>query len=170
MLQLNTLVRFIHSHSPARLSKFKKILARRPKSVPTPDVEVLRKLRAKLAEKRPGKLHHGILFHHNNTPAHSSQIVRDVLREFRWELLPHPPYSPDLAPSDFFLFPKLKEHLKDVYFNDTNEAKQAAKTWLTKWSADDFKNGINGWKHCLEKCIDLDGDYVKKWIDCINKL
>ena len=39
MLQLNTLVRFIHSHSPARLSKFKKILARRPKSVPTPGVK-----------------------------------------------------------------------------------------------------------------------------------
>ena len=39
MLQLNTLVRFIHSHSPARLSKFKKILARRPKSVPTPGLE-----------------------------------------------------------------------------------------------------------------------------------
>ena len=42
MLQLNTLVRFIHSHSPARLSKFKKILARRPKSVPTPDLTPLR--------------------------------------------------------------------------------------------------------------------------------
>ena len=41
MLQLNTLVRFIHSHSPARLSKFKKILARRPKSVPTPDLVAL---------------------------------------------------------------------------------------------------------------------------------
>ena len=40
MLQLNTLVRFIHSHSPARLSKFKKILARRPKSVPTPALAV----------------------------------------------------------------------------------------------------------------------------------
>ena len=65
-------------------------------------VEVLRKLRAKLAEKRPGKLHHGILFHHNNAPVHSSWIVRDVLREFQWELLPHPPYSPDLAPSNFF--------------------------------------------------------------------
>ena len=39
MLQLNTLVRFIHSHSPARLSKFKKILARRPKSVPTPALQ-----------------------------------------------------------------------------------------------------------------------------------
>ena len=99
-------------------------------------IEVLKKLRAKLAEKCLGKLHCGILFHHNNTPIQSSQIVRDVLREFRWELLPHPPYSPDLAPSDFFLFPKLKEHFKSVYFNDTNEAKQAAKTWLTKWSAD----------------------------------
>ena len=54
-------------------------------------VEVLRKLRAKLAEKHPGKLHNGILFHHNNAPPQSSWIVRNVLREFRWELLPHPP-------------------------------------------------------------------------------
>ena len=123
-------------------------------------IEVLRKLRAKLAEKRPEKLHHGIFFHHDNAPAHSSWIKRDVLREFRWELLPHPPYSPNLAPSHFFLFSKLKEHLKGIYFNDTNEAKQAAKTWLTKWSADYFKNGIKEWKHCLEKCIDLDGKYV----------
>ena len=105
-------------------------------------VEVLRKLKAKLAEKCPEKLHHGIIFHHNNTPAHSSQIVRDVLREFWLELLPHPPYSPDLAPSDFFLFSNLKEH-----------SKASSKTWLTKWSADYFKNGIKGWKHCLEKCI-----------------
>ena len=119
-------------------------------------------MRAKLAEKYPGKLHCGILFHHDNAPAHSSWIVKDVFREFPWELLPHPPYSPDLAPSDFFLFPKLKKHLKGVYFNDTNEAKQAAKTWFTKWSADYFKNGIKEWKHCLDKCIDLDGDYVEK--------
>ena len=94
--------------------------------------------------------------------AHYSWIVRDVLREFQWELLPHPPYSPDLAPSDLFLFPKLKEHLKGVYFDDTNEAKQAAKTSLTKWSADYFKNGIKGCKHRLKKCFDLDGDYVEK--------
>ena len=84
------------------------------------------------------------------------------LREFQWELLPHPPYSPDLAPSDFFFIPKTQRTLKGIYFTDTNEAKQAAKTWLTKWSAHYFKNGIEGWKHRLEKCIDLDGDYVEK--------
>ena len=81
---------------------------------------------------------------------------------FHWELLPHPPYSPDLAPSDFFLFSKLKEHLKGISFKDTNETKQAAKTCLTKWSADYFKNGTKGWKHRLEKCINLDGHYVIK--------
>ena len=124
-------------------------------------VEVLTKLRVKLAEKCPGKLHHEILFHHDNAPVHSSPIVRDVLREICWELLPHPPYSPDLSPSDFFLFPKLKEHLKGIYFNDTNEAKQAAKTWLTKRSEDYFKNGIKEWKHRLEKCIDLDETMLK---------
>ena len=48
-------------------------------------IEVLRKLRVKLAEKHPEKLHCGILFHHDNTPAHSFWIVRDVLREFQWE-------------------------------------------------------------------------------------
>ena len=79
-------------------------------------VKVLRKLRAKLAEKRPGKFHREILFHHDNTPAHSSRIVRGVLREFRWELLPHPPYSPDLAPSDFFFIPKTQRTLERRLF------------------------------------------------------
>ena len=45
-------------------------------------IEVLRKLRAKLAEKHPRKHHCGILFHHDNVPVLSSRIVRDVLREF----------------------------------------------------------------------------------------
>jgi histone-lysine N-methyltransferase SETMAR len=68
--------------------------------------DVLRKLHAALVKKRPGKIHQRILFHHDNAPAHSSTISRAVLREFRWEILTHPPYSPDLAPSDFFCFQK----------------------------------------------------------------
>ena len=78
-------------------------------------VEVLRKLRAKLAEKRPGKLHRGILFHHDNASAHSSRIVRDVLREFRWELLPHPPYSQTLPHLTFFI-PKTQRTLEKRLF------------------------------------------------------
>ena len=55
--------------------------------------EVLRKLKDALIKKRKGKLHGGDLFHRDNTPAHSSRVAQDVLREFRWEVLPHPPYS-----------------------------------------------------------------------------
>ena len=78
-------------------------------------VEVLSKSRAKLAEKHLGKLHHEILCHHDNAAVHSSQIIGDVLREFQWELLPHPPYSPDLAPSDFFI-PKTERILERHLF------------------------------------------------------
>ena len=103
-----------------------------------------------------------LLLHHDNAPAHSVRVTKEILREFRWELLPHPLYSPDLAPSDFFLFPKLIEHLKGVHFNSTDGAKHAAKTWLKNQFAEFFKNGMNGWKHRLEKCIDRDGGYVEK--------
>ena len=66
--------------------------------------DVLKELKTSLAKKRRGKLHSQILFHHDNAPAHSSRADRVLLRKFRWETLPHPPYSLDLAPSDFFCF------------------------------------------------------------------
>ena len=71
-------------------------------------VENLRKRSKKIVEKRPGKLHLRVLFHHDNVPAHGARQTRAVLREFRWEIIRHPPYSPDLASSDLFLFPNLK--------------------------------------------------------------
>ncbi|KFD47942.1 hypothetical protein M514_11175 [Trichuris suis] len=89
---------------------------------------VLRKLNTALARKRCGKLHFGVLFHHDNAPAHSSRTVRTVLREFLWEVIPHPPYSPDVAPSDFLLFPKLKEHFKGTLFESTDDARRAVST------------------------------------------
>ena len=62
--------------------------------------------------------------------AHTSKLCRSALPEFRWEILQHPPYSPDLAPSDFFLFPKLKEAIKCVQHKSKEAAKCAALQWL----------------------------------------
>ena len=50
--------------------------------------------------------------HHDITPSHTSFAVREFFKQNYITTLPHPPYSPDLAPCDFFLFPKLKTHLK----------------------------------------------------------
>ena len=52
------------------------------------------------------------LLHHDNAPAHSALTIRQFLASRQVSTLDHPPYSPDLAPSDFFLFPKLKGVLK----------------------------------------------------------
>ncbi|GFR80544.1 mariner Mos1 transposase [Elysia marginata] len=59
------------------------------------------KLRPAIGKKRPGLLESGILFHHDNAPVHTARAVTDVLAGYKWELLEHPRYSPELAPCVF---------------------------------------------------------------------
>ena len=66
--------------------------------------EQIRKLRSAIKEKRRGKLSHGVLLHHDNAPAHTSAVAMATIRECGFELLSQPPYSPDLAPSDYHVF------------------------------------------------------------------
>ena len=58
-----------------------------------------------LRMKRPGKVETGWVLHHDNAPAHTARLTQECLRELNVNVLPHPPYSPDLAPCDFWLFP-----------------------------------------------------------------
>ena len=53
---------------------------------------------------------------HDNAPAHKSKIVTEFLRSERVTALPHPQYSPDLAPCDFFLFPRVEKHLAEKIY------------------------------------------------------
>jgi len=55
---------------------------------------------------------------HDNAPAHTALPVREFLATKQITVFQHPNYSPDLAVSDFFLFPKIKEVLKGRYFDD----------------------------------------------------
>jgi histone-lysine N-methyltransferase SETMAR len=59
-------------------------------------------------EKRPGLQKKKIIFQQDNTPAHKSVLAMGKLKDLHYELLERPPGSPDLAPSDFYLFPKLQ--------------------------------------------------------------
>ena len=56
------------------------------------------------------------MLHHDNAPAHASLIISSYLAKHQTSVVPHPPYSPDLAPADFFLFPKLQTTLKGRRF------------------------------------------------------
>ena len=67
----------------------------------------LRRLRQEIARKRRGKLTRGFLFLQDNAPVHTSQVAMTAATECGFEFLPHSQYSPDMAPSDFYLLPNL---------------------------------------------------------------
>ena len=71
-----------------------------------------RRLHQKIAKNGSGKLTRGVLLLQDNAPAYTSQVVMTAATECGLEVLPHPPYSPDMAPSDFYMFPKLKSTLR----------------------------------------------------------
>jgi len=56
------------------------------------------------------------VLHHNNAPAHTALSIREILAKENIPVLPHPPYSPDLALCNFYVFPKLKSKLKGHHF------------------------------------------------------
>jgi len=83
-----------------------------------------------LKEKRRGKVAKGILFLYDHAPPHRTLATRKKLAYLGFQCLDHPPYSPDLAPSDYRLFPGLKKQLKGHHFSSDAEAIAAAETWL----------------------------------------
>ena len=104
---------------------------------------LLKQVRQSIKEKRRGKIRRGIMLHQDNAPVHTSRVAMDAVRECGYELLPHPPYSPDLAPSDFHLFPRLKKHLRGRRFDDDGELTAAVEGWLGDQDVDFYRSGIN---------------------------
>jgi hypothetical protein len=82
-----------------------------------------------------------VVLPHDNAQPHTPARTRALLEHFNWELSDHPPYSPDLAPSDYHLFTYLKNWLRSQSFNN-NEWMQGVKTWLSSQAADFCCTGI----------------------------
>jgi len=85
------------------------------------------------------------------------------LRDLHYELLEHPPYSPDLAPSDFSLFPKLKLFLAGQRFSSNQKAIAAVEGYFADLTKNHCRYGIMALEHRWNKCISLKGDYVEKY-------
>ena len=122
----------------------------------------LAKLRSTLAKKRRGKLQEGILLLHDNSPAHRSMIAVHTSMKCGFKILPHPPYSPDLAPSDFFLFPSLKKHLKGQRFHNNEDVISVVEEWFESHPKSYYTQGLLKVKERWQKCADMQGDYVDK--------
>jgi hypothetical protein len=75
-------------------------------------------------------LSQGVLLLHDNASTYSPAHSEEILQELKSEALDHPPYSPDMAPSDFHLFGLLKEAFRSRRFVDDDEMKKAVYDWL----------------------------------------
>jgi len=73
--------------------------------------ETMKKLRRAIQNKRRRKSSSQVLFFHDNARPHMANRTRELFDHFGWEVFHHPPYSPDLAPSDYHLFPNMKTWL-----------------------------------------------------------
>jgi len=85
----------------------------------------------------------------------------DTIQKLKWNVLPHPPYSPDLAPSGYHLFGPLKEHLGGKSFRSNEEVIQDVLEWL-HWQPKDFLSSIRKLPDHWSECIANQGDYVEK--------
>ena len=83
-----------------------------------------------LNEKRRGKVTKVVLFLHDNAPPQRALATQKKLAYLGFQCLDLPPYSPDLAPSDYYLSPGLKKQLEGHHFSSNAEVIGAAETWL----------------------------------------
>ena len=123
---------------------------------------LLRQLRDKIKPQRPGMLTKGVLFHHDDAPVHTSLAAVATIRECGYELLPHPLYSPDLAPSDFHLFPNLKNYLSGEKYETNDDVISAVDAYFGGLDEPFFSTGITALQHRWKKCVNLQRDYVEK--------
>jgi len=102
---------------------------------------------AELQKIRPHSAKKKVLFHHNDAPAHTSALAKAKLVELGYELLPHPPYFPDLAPCDLFLIPNLKKSLAGQKSASNEEVVAATEAYLADLEKTYFSDGLKKLEH-----------------------
>lgn len=99
---------------------------------------LIERLRCAVLEKRRGKVSYGVLLLHDNAPVHKCNIVQAAIRKASFVELNHPVYSPDIAPTDYYLFSYLKKFMRGKNFGSDDEAIQAVEDYLRDLDSEFF--------------------------------
>ena len=102
--------------------------------------ELLECLRNDLCRKWPEKWANSFILHHDNTPCHTSFLVQQFLSNKNITVCPYPPYSLDLAPCNFWLFPEVKMTMKGKRFESIQDIEVATTAQLKTLTKEDFQN------------------------------
>jgi histone-lysine N-methyltransferase SETMAR len=123
---------------------------------------LVNELKPAIRSKHQGLLSKRVLLLHDNARPHTAAHTVDNLRALEFEVLKHPPYSPDLAPLDFHVFQPTKEHLRGQKFVDDNEVMEAVQNLLKATPKSFFVEGIRKLVDRRTKCVAKQGEYVEK--------
>jgi histone-lysine N-methyltransferase SETMAR len=99
---------------------------------------------------------------HDNAPVHTAHKTVTTVAEKGFVLLSQPPYSPDLAPSDFWLFNHLKKHLRGQRIENKEDLRRLVQDFFQEKDGTFFKNGLISMVNRWRKCVEVEGDYVEK--------
>lgn len=115
-----------------------------------------------LKQKRPewDKRHGKVILLHDNARPHVANSVKDTCKVLGWEVLPHPPYSPDMAPSDFHLFRSMAHGLSERRFRKYDDIQKWLDEWILSKEENFFYNGIHKLPEIWTNIIANDGKYV----------
>ena len=123
---------------------------------------IRRDLTKALRRKRSGMEIEEIIYHHDNAPSHRAADTLETIDFLGMERLEHAPYSPDLAPMDFALFPRLKSELRGKRFDDLDHLRMSVRTVLGGYEEAWFRDSFNKWVTRHRKCVNCDGEYFEK--------
>ena len=121
----------------------------------------LDQLKAALDEKHPESVNRKrIIFHQDNTRPHISLMTMQKLLHLGWEVLILPPYSPDIAPSDFHLFLSLQNSLNGNNFNSLEDCKRHLEQFFAQKDKKFWEDGIMKLPEKWQKVVEQEGEYV----------
>ena len=123
---------------------------------------LLNQLRTAIRETHRGKLSKGVLLQQDNARVQTCKVAVDAVEQKGNELIPHPAYSPDLAPGDFYLFANCKKDIRGCHFRSDEEAVTAVEEWVNGKGLDFFSSGLMTLEYRWSKFIALEGNYIEK--------
>ena len=99
--------------------------------------------------------------HLDAAPAHASLLVREFLTKHETTVVAQPPYSPDLAPAEFFLFPKLNSSIKGRRFQTVEEIEENSVRDLCAIPQNTCQDAFQNWIKRRERCVKSGGEYFE---------
>ena len=115
-----------------------------------------------IKRQRPSYGTRGIKIHHDNGRPHVHEDVSHYLESEGLTIIPHPPYSPDLSPCDFWLFDLIKENLPDQ--SDSTSLYDAVTNFMYSLNKEEYRKTFEKWIERMQLCINNQDDYFEHLI------